>query len=393
MASINSNQEFDAIVIGAGSVGVPLTYFLAKEGMKVLCIDGNASSGQGENKAAIGGVRATHSDPAKILICQESLKIFSAWKENTDTNIGWKMGGYCFPVYREQEEKTLQSILPIQKKFKLNIDWLDGKEIARVVNGINKKGLRGGTFSPNDGQVSPLLSIESFTNEAKKLGAVFRFRESVVSLVLDDNHSVNGVKTKAGEFRAGVVVNAAGAKATEVCKMAGVNIPVVPDSHEAGITAPVKQFLGPLVVDIRPGPEGKTANFYFGQVESGQVIFCYTPIKPFYGEARACTSEFMPIIARRMVNLIPKLKGLTIRRLWRGLYPMTPDGVAVVGKAPGVEGFYVAIGMCGQGFMMGPGVGANLASLITKGKPLVDPEVFNLLSPSRDFGAKKEKLA
>lgn len=395
MASTNTGSDFDAIVIGAGSVGVPLTYFLAKEGMKVLCIDGNSSSGQGENKAAIGGVRATHSDPAKILICQESLKIFSAWKENTGTGIGWKMGGYCFPVYREQEEKTLQSILPIQKKFSLDIDWLDEKGIARVVNGINKKGLRGGTFSPKDGQISPLLAAESFTNEAKKLGAVFRFREHVESMMFDEGgqRSVVGVRTKTGEFKAGVVVNAAGAKATEICKMAGVNIPVVPDSHEAGITAPVKQFLGPLVVDIRPGPEGKTANFYFGQVESGQVIFCYTPLKPFYGEARACTSEFMPIIARRMVDLIPKLKGLTVRRLWRGLYPMTPDGVAVVGKAPGVEGFYVAIGMCGQGFMMGPGVGANLAALITKGKPIIDQEVFKLLSPARDFGGKKEKLA
>jgi glycine/D-amino acid oxidase-like deaminating enzyme len=49
--------------------------------------------------------------------------------------------------------------------------------------------------------------------------------------------------------------------------------------------------------------------------------------------------------------------------------------------------------MCGQGFMMGPGVGANLAALITKGKPIIDQEVFKLLSPARDFGGKKEKLA
>ena len=175
--------------------------------------------------------------------------------------------------------------------------------------------------------------------------------------------------------------------------MAGLNIPVNPDSHEAGITAPIKPFLDPLVVDIRPGSEGKTANFYFGQNLEGQIIFCYTPIKIFPGEDRRSTSEFMPIMANRMINLIPRFKNLTIRRLWRGLYPMTPDGVAVVGKPTGVEGLYLEIGMCGQGFMMGPGVGRNLASLIVKGRPEIKKEVFDLLSPDRNFySGKKEAL-
>jgi sarcosine oxidase subunit beta len=83
-------NDYDVIIIGAGSVGVPTAYFLAKEGVKVLCIDSNPSSGQGQNKAAIGGVRATHSDPAKITICKKSLEIFSNWKETLGADIGWK---------------------------------------------------------------------------------------------------------------------------------------------------------------------------------------------------------------------------------------------------------------------------------------------------------------
>jgi len=386
-------RKYDVIVIGAGSVGVPTAYFLANEGMKVLCIDGNASSGQGQNKAAIGGVRATHSDPAKITICKKSLEIFSAWKENTGADIGWKPGGYCFPIYTEADEKTMRDMLPIQKKFRLNIDWVDPKGIARAVPGINTRGLRGGTLSPEDGQVSPLLAIESFTREARKLGAEFRFREKVAGLVMEGG-SVSSVRTGSAEYEADTVVNAAGAHATEICEMAGFSVPVTPDSHEAGITSPVRPFLPPLVVDIRPGPEGMTKNFYFGQVESGQIIFCYTPLDPILGTDRRETSEFMPIIARRLVSLIPRLKGLTVRRLWRGLYPMTPDGVPVIGKAPGVENMYLGIGMCGQGFMMGPGVGYNLAKHITKGRPEIDPEIYGLLSPSRNLGrGKAERLA
>lgn len=389
-------KKFDVIVIGAGSVGTPAAYFIAKEGLKVLTIDELASSGQGQNKAAIGGVRATHSDPSKIKICLESIDIFSNWMDNTGTDIGWKGGGYSFPVYRKKEENILKSILPIQKKYGLEIDWYDSNELANIIPGINNKNLIGGTYSPNDGQVSPLLASESFTNEAKKLGAEYRYNESVIDIFTEnskDNLRVTGVKTTKGKYLADAVLNAAGANASDICKMVGLNIPVNPDSHEAGITAPVKQFLDPLVVDLREGPEGKTSNFYFGQCSEGQIIFCYTPIKIFPGQNRESTSEFMPIMARRLVDLIPRFKNLLIRRVWRGLYPMTPDGIAVVGKPKNIEGFYLGIGMCGQGLMMGPGVGKNIASLISKGRPIIDKKVFDLLSPNRDFySSKKEEL-
>ena len=71
----------DVIVAGAGSVGIPTALALAERGLKVLVLDRSASPGQGSNKSAIGGVRATHSDPAKILLCQRSLEIFSKWYE------------------------------------------------------------------------------------------------------------------------------------------------------------------------------------------------------------------------------------------------------------------------------------------------------------------------
>jgi sarcosine oxidase subunit beta len=384
------------IIIGAGSVGVPTAYFLSKMGEKVLVLDELSSSGQGQNKSAIGGVRATHSDPAKIQICLQSLDIFSKWMDATGTNIGWKQGGYCFPVFRRKEENILKSILPIQKKSGLNIDWVDSEKIKEIIPGVNENSLIGGTYSPGDGQVSPLLSSESFTNEAFRLGAEFKYKESVINLITDgknENFTVTGVKTKNDNYKADAVLNASGTNATNICKMAGLDIPVNPDSHEAGISAPIKLFLDPLVVDIRPGEEGKTSNFYFGQNLDNQIIFCYTPLKIFPGENRDSTSEFMPVMARRMVDLIPRLKNLTIRRLWRGLYPMTPDGVAVVGKPSKIEGFYLGVGMCGQGFMMGPGVGLNLANLITKRSPIIEKEVFNLLSPDRDFySGKKEAL-
>lgn len=382
--------SWDAIVIGAGSVGCPTAYFLTLEGLRVLVVDRFHSPGQGQNKAAIGGVRATHSDPAKIRLCLKSLEIFSGWQEKHGVDIGWIPGGYCFPVYSGDDERTLRDLLPGQKSYGLDIDWVGPERIAGLIPGINMNGLRGGTFSPGDGQVSPLKAAASFWKESIARGAEFRFDEGVEGILVEGG-KVRGVRTGSGEYHSDVVVNAAGAMASGIGRMAGIEIPVVPDSHEAGISAPMERFFDPLIVDMRPGPEGRTANFYFGQNDRGQVIFCYTPTSPITGTNRSCTSEFMPVIARRLIDLIPRLRNMLIRRVWRGLYPMTPDGVIIFDRVREIEGLYLAVGMCGQGFMLGPGVGYNMARMIVSGAPDLEADVFESVSFYRDFEARESE--
>jgi sarcosine oxidase subunit beta len=381
----------DIVVIGAGAVGLPSAYYLAQEGMQVTLVDKEASPGQGSFKAALGGIRATHSEPAKIEICQDSLKAFSTWEEKTGADIGWKMGGYCFPVYRQQDETLLKGMLPIQHKHNLKIDWLDSDGIKKAVPGINGNGLIGGTLSIEDGQASPLLFASSLTKECKELGVEFRLGENTEKVLTKANRVV-GVKTDKGTIATDYVLNAAGTRASQIAATANVSVPVSPDSHEGGVSMPIKHFLDPLIVDLRPGPEGRTANFYFGQTKDGSIIFCYTPSPIFPGEDRRCTSEFLPTITSRLLEMMPRCKNLLIRRLWRGQYPMTPDGAPILGEAADVDGFYLAVGMCGQGFMMGPGIGRNMAHFIATGKTYLETSLFESLSPQRDFYAKKEAL-
>jgi sarcosine oxidase subunit beta len=380
--------NYDVIVVGSGSVGNPTACFLAQRGMKVLVVERRAASGQGDNKAAIGGVRATHSDPGKILTCIESLKIFSTWKDTYGFDIGWKEGGYCFPVFTEDIENVLKGILPIQKEFGLVIDWVDAERIRELIPGIVTEGLRGGTYSPHDGQVSPLLAAVAFQREAMNNGAEYHFNERVIGYIKEKDH-ITGVITDKGRYGCGTVVLAAGADASEHGEPLGIDIPVTPDSHEAGISAPVKPFLDPLVVDLRPGPEGRTANFYFGQNSEGQIIFCYTPKELFVGTNRESLSEFLPILANRMISLIPRLKHLLIRRVWRGCYPMTPDGIPIIDRVSGVDGLILAVGMCGQGFMMGPGVAVNITSMICDGRSSLPDDVQKTFRYDRDFYASK----
>jgi len=387
-ASDAVRKSYDAIVVGAGSIGLPAALSLAEAGLRTLVLDELPSAGQGSNKRAIGGLRATHSDPAKIRLSLRSLEIFATWKERFGDDIEWFKGGYCFVAYRDEEETTLKELLPVQNTFGLKIDWHDASGLLEIIPDLNPRGLRGGTFSPDDGNASPLLAAWAFYKRAKSLGAEFSFRDTVTGLVLEAGR-VRGVRTDKGVYAAPIVINAAGPRARAVAAMAGADIPVRPDSHEAAVSEPVARFLIPLVVDTRPLPG--SANYYFYQHFTGQLIFCITPSPSIWGEDIRETSAFLPMVAKRMVDLMPRLKNIRVRRTWRGLYPMTPDGFPVVGWSREAEGLLQAAGMCGQGFMLGPGLGELLARMVLKKTTADDEETLSYLSPYRSFTGQ-EKL-
>ena len=197
------NSNFDVIVIGAGSVGVPAAYYIAKAGLKVLVVDKYASVGQGANKAAIGGVRATHSDTAKIRIGLKSIEILSAWEETFGDNIEWHTGGYSFVAYSEREEEILKGLLKIQHSFGLDIDWLGRDQLLQAVPALKGDGLLGGTLSPEDGNASPLLTLHAFYRQALLHDARFNFGESVTGITVTAGR-VAGVKTDRGDYSAPV---------------------------------------------------------------------------------------------------------------------------------------------------------------------------------------------
>ncbi|MFN2322393.1 MAG: NAD(P)/FAD-dependent oxidoreductase [Trueperaceae bacterium] len=381
-----SGPHPDVVVVGAGSVGVPISWALARSGVRVTVVDEAASAGQGANKAAIGGVRATHADPAKIRVGCESLRTFATWHDSHGDDLEWVTGGYAFVAYRAQEEATFRALLEVQRRHGLDIDWLDRDALLGRAPDLERDGLRGGTFSPGDGHGSTLLASHALYDAARRAGATFRFGERVTGLTVARGR-VRGLVTDRGTYAADVVVNAAGGSAAAIAALAGERLDVRADLHEAAITEPVAPFLGPMVVDVRPGPG--SANAYFYQSQRGQVIFCLTPDPPIWGEDRRATSVFLPQVARRLVALMPRLRHLRVRRTWRGVYPMTPDGSPLVGWSEGTQGLLHAAGMCGQGFMLGPGIGTLVARMVRGTTTSDDAQTLAAWAPQRAFAGQE----
>src|SRR5690606_41357400 len=95
------------------------------------------------------------------------------------------------------------------------------------------------------------------------------------------------------------------------------------------------------------------ANAYVYRAGSGEGIFCLAPCPPLWGEGTEASSALLTMVARRLLAVMPRLANARVRSTRRGLYPMTPDGFTLIGWSDTAEGYLYAVGMCGQGFMLG----------------------------------------
>jgi glycine/D-amino acid oxidase-like deaminating enzyme len=79
---------------------------------------------------------------------------------------------------------------------------------------------------------------------------------------------------------------------------------------------------------------------------------------------------------RRLCNLLPWLKELSIIRAFAGITEYTPDKEPYIGAVPGVSGLYIAAGFAGEGFCPGPLTGKILAEMICGIEPSISLEPF-----------------
>jgi sarcosine oxidase, subunit beta len=372
------SQAVDVIVIGGGIIGLAAAFHLSKRGQKVLLLE-KKYSGSGSTGRCIGGIRKQFSTPGAIRLMQESVRQFRQMKEEFGFSVEYFEGGYLFLAHDSQRLETFKAILPLQKSLGLKVEILDAAECLKIAPQLNPKDLLGGVFSPEDGQAYPFKVIEGYIQEIKKLHSQVRFFSEVNEIIFE-KHAVVGVKTVNGEiFHAQAVLNAAGPWAQEVGQMAGLELPIAPEEHEAFITDRVPPIFATMVVDYR------TDGCYFYQRSNGQVIGCYSPVPNKPGIITESSLEFLVEMSKRTVRLVPELAPARVIRHWGGCYSITPDGSPFIDKTE-IDGFYVANGMNGHGFMFAPAIGRYISEIILDNRYPFDWSEFTM---ERDFSRQE----
>ena len=353
-------QTADVVIIGGGVIGLSIAYHLSqrKEGKIVLLEKGQL--GEGSTSRCVGGIRTQFSTEINIRFSLESMKTFEHFEEEFGVDPEFKRIGYLFLATTDQDVKVFQQNLILQKQFGIAVEWLHPDEIRRRFPYLKMDDILGGTFSPRDGYAGPSEVLSGFSGGAKRAGV--RIYEGVEAKeILADKGKVTGVRTNGGEISSPVVVNAGGPYAYLVAEMAGLRIPVKPLRRQVFVTAPfhlIDQAI-PLTIDFDRG-------WYFRQEVDGFLLSGPLDREPSFNTNT--DYEAMVEASENAIYRVPALEKARIARGWAGLYEISPDNHAILGKVPGLEGFILANGFSGHGFQHSPAVGKVISELILDGE-------------------------
>jgi sarcosine oxidase subunit beta len=349
----------DVVIIGGGVVGLSIAYYLAlKKAGKIVLFE-KGQLGEGSTSRCVGGIRTQFSTEINIRFSLESLKTFEHFKEEFGIDPEFRRIGYLFLGTSEYEIEVFRENIKLQKKFRIPVEFLNSDEIGSRWPYLRTEDVLGGTFCAWDGYAGPNEILLGFASGAKRRGVRIHEGMEVIGISLAEG-KIRSVKTKNEEIFTPVVVNAGGPYAASIGGMMGVKIPVKPLRRQIFVTTPfhLTDHPIPLTIDFHTG-------WYFRQ--EGDGLLLSGPLDPEPSFNLNTEYEAMAEASENAMFRIPVLEKACIARGWAGLYEISPDHHAILGRVPGVEGFILANGFSGHGFQHSPAVGKVISELIVDG--------------------------
>jgi sarcosine oxidase, subunit beta len=364
------SETSDVVIIGGGIIGSSVAYHLALAGCaSVVVVERGSRQGLGSTGRATGGVRAQFSTHINIQMSLYSIEFLSRFEEATGRDSGYKPYGYLFVATDERQLHYLKETCQRQRAAGLNnVEIVSPTDISYLVPQLRTSDLAGGSFCQADGLVEPLSIMRGFMERACERGVRLWLDTEVIGIEVEGG-CVCGVLTTRGRISTRAVVNASGAWAASVARLAGVEIPVAPLRRQLVAT---RSFAGlpeqmPMVIDMTDG-------FHFRRdPQAGAVpgVLMAWP-DPFEtpGFKMEFDQRFIGKVLKRAIRRAPCLAHAVVEesRCRAGLYEMTPDHHAIIGEAPNVRGLFLANGFSGHGVMHSPATGRLISELILDGE-------------------------
>jgi len=381
-------NRYDTIIIGGGVIGTSIAFHLAKRKQKVLLIEKNdlASGASGSCDQQI--ILQSKNPGIHLKLALASAELYPEIAEELDHAIEYKPSGGMILIETPEEMQIMRDFVNRQRQTGLQVEILPRKEVVKRQPGLAEH-LVGATYSPQDAEVNPMEVTLGFAKAAKKHGTEVLLETEVTDLLMH-HHVVEGVSTGKEKFYTDTVINAAGAWAPEIGKMAGLNLPITPRRGQIVITEPVAPFLKHVMLsaqyivakfhpDILKHASSRARQLGVGlalsQSKKGNLLIGAT--REFAGYDTRVTYDGMKEILNNAARLVPPLKDINIIRVMAGLRPYTPDGLPLIGRVDGIEGLFLAAGHEGDGIALSPVTGKVVSDLICDGSTFVDMSPFH----------------
>ncbi len=364
-------KSWDAIVVGAGIVGLSLAIELNKQGLRVLVVE-KGEPGR-EASWAAGGMLVDfplETRPGLRELAAAGAQMYPEFVRELQDESGLKIdlrsvGTLAF-LHVETE---LRSVLAGQNPATTQAYALPGP-LAELEPALRV-----------DGPTSPLAALylkercvdprqltTAAIAAARHRGIDFSSGDQVLAVEVEDGKA-SGVRTNKTRFAAGIVVNCAGAWAGQIRVGTGAS-PVQAEQSSAGFRVPTRPVKGQMLCVAMPEKEMvrhvvRTQEGYLIPRSDGRMLIGATQEEA--GFDKQTVPETIQKLRQAALDLVPKLADARILEAWAGLRPGTPDGLPILG-ATTTPGYFVATGHFRDGILLAP-VTAKLMAEVISGRP------------------------
>lgn len=368
--------EADAVVIGAGALGLSAGYHLAKLGRRVAIIDQFAPGSQTSPRAA-GLFKLIQGDQARTRLAQLSIRTVTHFEAEVGVPLPVTRSGSLMVARTPEHADLIYTEAQRSAAWGVALEMVDGQEARRLAPFLKPAGIRAACHTPADLYIEePSSLLQAYVQAAERRGAAVVPHTRVTGIRLE-NGEVSGVVTPQGEIGTPVVVDAAGAWARRVGDLATATVPVMPVRHQLLITEPIEGIeaeqailrLIDTAVYVRPARRG----LMLGGFEADPLpLDAARQREGFSIEDVPLDSSVLRRLSATVEGNIPALRDAPVQEHRGGLFTMTPDGQLIVGPHPDIRGFWIATGCNGSGFSLSPGIGQVLAEWVVGGEPSID---------------------
>jgi D-arginine dehydrogenase len=352
----------DILIIGAGIAGASVARFIGVRATpgtraKVVLLERESQPGYHSTGRSAALFTETYGSDSTRALTVASRTFMSAPPPGFAAHPLLTPRGVLLTGADDRRE-TLEEALRTFRALVPNVRALDGAEACRMVPVLRPSYARHAILEPDAMDIDVHAVHRGYLREAAASGT-----RLVCDAEVRGIERIAGaweVDTPAGRFRAPILINAAGAWADTIARLAGLAPLGIQPCRRTAFTfdAPPDPATGawPMVIDADEA-------FYF-KPDAGRLLGSLADETP----SEPCDARPEELDIAIAVDRIETATTLSIRRLvssWAGLRCFAPDRCLIAGFDPAAEGFLWLAGQGGYGIQTSPAmgmIGAALAS-------------------------------
>jgi len=372
------HDNADFIVIGAGIGGASVAYWLSRQA-RVVVLEAEAQPGYHSTGRSAALFMESYGPDQVRALTRASLAFFRQPPDGfTEHPLLTPRGAFVFGT--PGQEALLDAHEKLVRATSSPAERLDTQAALALVPVLRADQVIGGVLEKDAADIDVDALLQGFLRGARANGGATVYDAAVSGM--RHTGGLWEVETRAGTFRAPTVVNAAGAWADAVARLAGADpVGLVPKRRSAFIFTPPEGLATqdwPLFLDV--------AESFYIKPDAGMLLG--SPVNADPVTPHDVQAEELDIAIA--IDNIERLTTLRIRRpthVWAGLRSFVADGELVGGFDAKLPGFFWAAGQGGYGIQSAPGAGRYYASVLLGQEPDLELAAFGFdparISPAR----------